>query len=34
MITHENEIINRYATRRLTIKDEQLHVSGGESHVN
>lgn len=34
MITHENEIINRYASRRLTIKDEQLHVNGGESHVN
>lgn len=34
MITHENEIINRYATRTLTVKDHLLHVNGGESHVN
>ena len=34
MITHEQEIINRYATRTFTINDAQLTVNGGESHVN
>ena len=34
MITHEQEIINRYATRTFTINGAQLTVNGGESHVN
>ncbi len=34
MITHENEIIERYATRTLVINNHQLDVNGGESHVN
>ncbi|WP_323702767.1 ABC transporter ATP-binding protein [Mammaliicoccus sp. Dog046] len=30
MITHENEIINRYATKQFTISHQQLLVTGGD----
>lgn len=32
MITHENEIINRYATRTFTIQNHELLVNGGDTH--
>lgn len=33
MITHENEIINRYATRILNIQNRELTISDGDTYV-
>src|SRR5699024_2086224 len=33
MVTHDAEIINRYATRRLHIEQQQLIELSGETHV-